>query len=242
MGFPEDVSVHGHLVDQLYAHAFWLTLVAFLAVVAILGFCLVRYRAGSGRPPRYTHGSGRGALFLTLALAFGVFVAIDLPLALEDHRAWEAIAGSPPDPGRAFRVQVMPQQFVWNVRYPGKDGEFGTEDDLTTQNRLHVPVGLPVLVELRSVDVIHSFFLPHFRIKQDALPGLTTRLYFEAKKTGTFEIACAELCGSEHYRMRGLLHVESPEEVEAWIERTREEYGADQELWQAWTRMKRESE
>ncbi|MCI0588910.1 MAG: cytochrome C oxidase subunit II [Planctomycetes bacterium] len=242
MGFPEDASLHGHLLDRLYGHAFWLTLAAFLAVVAILGWCLVRYRARPGRLPTYTHGSGRGALLLSLGLAFAVFVGIDLNLALEDHRVFDALVGTPPDPAKAFRIQVMPQQFVWNVRYPGEDGEFGTDDDLTTLNQIHVPAGRPVLVELRSMDVVHSFFLPHFRIKQDALPGLTTRAYFQATKTGTYEVACAELCGLEHYRMRGFLHVGSEEEVAEWIARTREEYGADQELWRAWTRMKRESD
>jgi len=112
----------------------------------------------------------------------------------------------------------MPEQFACNSRYAGPDMTFRTADDATTINQLHVPVNRPVIVQLNSKDVIHSFFLPNFRIKMDAVPGMVTSLYFEAKTGGTYDIACAEHCGFGHYRMRGFLVVEeSNAAFEAWL-------------------------
>jgi len=114
-------------------------------------------------------------------------------------------------------VRVEPEQFAWNAQYAGPDGVFDTADDVRVINDLHVPIGRPVLVSLKSKDVIHSFFLPNFRIKQDAVPGIVTHLTFEATKTGTYDIACAQLCGLGHYRMRGELTVDSQKDFDKWI-------------------------
>ena len=100
------------------------------------------------------------------------------------------------------RVQVNGRQWMWDLRYPGPDGAFGTADDVETANELHVPVGAPVILQLAATDVIHSFSLPNFRIKQDAVPGQVNSLWFQATKTGTFDIACAQHCGIHHYKMQ----------------------------------------
>ena len=146
-----------------------------------------------------------------------VFLFIDVNLAYHDHQAWDAVWGSPPRAADALHVQIMPEQFAWNIRYAGPDGIFRTSDDVTTINQLHVPVNRPVIVQLSSKDVIHSFFLPNLRIKMDAVPGLVTSLYFQAVKPGTYDIACAEHCGFGHYRMRGFLVVESQRELAVWL-------------------------
>lgn len=190
---------------------------AFAAVLGVLGYCLVRYRARPGHRAYYTHGESRGALGLTAGLALAVFVLIDLNLAYHDHYAWERIWGSPPPAQDAVRVQVMPEQFAWNIRYAGPDGHFRTADDVTTINQLHIPVDRPVLVQLSSRDVIHSFFLPNLRIKMDAVPGLVTSLTFQGRVPGTYDLACAEHCGFGHYRMRGYLTIEPPEAFDAWL-------------------------
>lgn len=233
-GFPEDISVYGHLSDRLFYLATYLTGAAFVLVVGTLVYFLIRYRERPGYSALYTHGNSKKALTLTLSLALAVFVFLDVNLAYNDHLAFEALFGSPPSPEESLRVQVMPEQFAWNIRYAGPDGEFGTGDDVTTVNQLHVPVNRPVRVELRSIDVIHSFFLPNLRVKQDALPGTTTSLYFAATRTGQFEIACAELCGHQHYLMRAVLTVEEPEQFEQWLEQYAREYGADAALWRQW--------
>jgi len=129
---------------------------------------------------------------------------------------------------------VIGQQFEWKFRLAGEDGTFGTEDDVTTTNKLLVPVNRPVVCDLRSKEAIHSFFLPNFRVKQDVLPGMTTSIYFTPVKEGKFEIACAELCGLGHYRMRGRLYVVPDEEFADWKRQTVEDFGADLESWTLW--------
>jgi cytochrome c oxidase subunit II len=96
---------------------------------------------------------------------------------------------------RELEVAVAAKQFEWNVTYPGPDGVLGTADDFTRRNQLHLPVGRVVHVHLTAEDVIHSFFLPEFRVKQDAVPGMRIPVWFEATRTGTFMLGCAELCG-----------------------------------------------
>jgi len=216
--FPPNISTTGHVVDQLFWLATLLTGVAFLLIVAALGYFLLRYRSRPGRRAYYTHGDSRGAICVTSGLALLVFLLIDVNLAYHDHVAWAVVWGAPPSAREALQVEIMPEQFAWNIRYAGPDGIFRTSDDVTTINQLHVPVNRPVIVQLSSKDVIHSFFLPNLRIKMDAVPGMVTSLYFQAKQPGTYDIACAEHCGFGHYRMRGFLVVEeSAEAFNAWL-------------------------
>jgi cytochrome c oxidase subunit 2 len=135
-------------------------------------------------------------------------------------------------------VEVTGEQFTWNVRYPGPDGVFGrtaptlisqenaigldpadvaAADDIQDLALIHVPVNRAVLIKLRSKDVLHSFYLPNHRIKQDAVPGMTIDVWFTPTREGEFELACAELCGFGHYQMRGFLNVVSESEFEQWL-------------------------
>jgi cytochrome c oxidase subunit 2 len=125
-------------------------------------------------------------------------------------------------------IEVTGQQFAWNVRYPGPDGVLGktdharasvdnplgrvmddpaAADDLVLLNNIYLPQDRPVRIALKSMDVIHSFFLPHMRVKQDAMPGMTIETWFVPKLAGAYDLACAEHCGLGHYRMRGQAHV-----------------------------------
>lgn len=115
-------------------------------------------------------------------------------------------------------VEVECFQFAWQARYAGPDGRFRTADDLLPPlGELHAPVGRPVLVKLTSRDVIHSFYVPPLRVKKDCLRGTQTTTWFVATRTGRFEYACAELCGLGHFAMRGVLTVEEPEALQAWL-------------------------
>jgi cytochrome c oxidase subunit 2 len=236
--FPPDAGARSAGVDELFWLATNLGAVAFAAVVAILVFAAVAWRARPGHRAAYATGEGSRARWATGIFALGVFVGFDVVLAVKDHRVWEAIYG---DAARleaegALRVQVLARQFEWFFRYPGKDGVFGTADDLCTRT-LVIPDDRPALLRLRSLDVIHSFFLPHWRTKQDAVPGMTTMLPVHPRRggTGTFEIVCAELCGMGHYLMRGTMEVRDREGFEAWIREQEKEvavYGpADGEFW-----------
>jgi cytochrome c oxidase subunit 2 len=129
---------------------------------------------------------------------------------------WAKVKRQAPDSD--FELQVAAKQFNWDVVYPGADGKFGTDDDVKFDNDLHVPVNKVVRVHLSSKDVIHSFFLPNLRLKQDAVPGRTILVWFEATKPGKYELPCAELCGFGHSGMKGWLYVHTPEEYKKWAE------------------------
>lgn len=212
-GFPENVSVHGGEIDRLFWIMTAVTVPFLLAVIGFVIYCLVRFRSARGAGSAYITGFRTAGG--TAALA-GFLMLVELPLDWVQERAWSRATVQIPDGREALVVQVYAEQFAWNFRYAGADGRFGTADDLMTINILRVPLGRPVVGVMRSRDVIHSFWLPNFRVKMDVVPGLTQRVWFEATREGTFEIACAELCGLGHYRMRGLVHVLPPEKFRAW--------------------------
>ena len=116
-----------------------------------------------------------------------------------------------------MRIQINAHQWAWDARYAGPDGKFNTEDDVVTLNDIRVPIDSPIVMQLASTDVIHSLYLPNFRVKMDAVPGQVNNLYFQAKETGEFEIGCAQHCGPNHYKMRGQLTVMPKDAYEAWL-------------------------
>jgi cytochrome c oxidase subunit 2 len=213
---PENVSTYGGRIDGLFYLILWITGIIFIVVESVLLFFLFRYRHREGRPAHYTHGSNRLEVIWTIVPA-----VICVVLALLSRRSWADIKQNMPK--GAMHVEITAEQFAWNIRYPGPDGNLNSADDVVTLNQLHFPVGRPLIVTLHSKDVIHSFFLPEFRVKQDAVPGMTTRIWFEATRTGHWEITCAELCGLGHYRMKGFVTVQTAEEFERWLAETARE-------------------
>ena len=131
-------------------------------------------------------------------------------------------------PRMAPSVEVVGRQFEWRIRYPGRDDTLGTADDLFVVNDLHVPIDEDFLVQLKSMDVLHSFFLPNLRIKQDAVPGMKQPVWFKATEAGTYDIVCAEVCGWGHYKMKGRVTVESRADFERWLDRVESEQEATQ--------------
>ncbi|MBM3214798.1 cytochrome c oxidase subunit II [Candidatus Poribacteria bacterium] len=248
-GMPENVSVQGAQIDGLFWFVFALTGVVFIGVELALVIALVRYRARPGARATYSHGNNKLEIIWTAVPA--LFLAA---LVLMTQRVWAQIR--PADqftgtvPSRAIEIEIVAQQFAWNIRYAGADGVFGkrnpalvdamnpigldyddpaSADDILTINQLHFPVGQPIRVRLTSRDVIHSFFLPEFRVKQDALPGLLVNVAFQAQKAGSYEIACAELCGLGHYRMKGYVTVhESESSFQQWLSEQAAELQATQ--------------
>jgi cytochrome c oxidase subunit 2 len=213
---PENVSTYGGDIDNLFRLILWITGTIFVLVEVVLIYFLIRYRHREGRPAHYTHGSNRLEVIWTIVPAI-----ICVVLALLSRRSWAEIKQNMPQ--GAMNVEVTAEQFAWNIRYPGPDGKLDTPDDVVTLNQLHFPVGRPLIVTLHSKDVIHPFFLPEFRVKQDAVPGMTTRIWLEATRVGHWEIVCAELCGLGHYRMKGFVTVETPEEFDRWLAETARE-------------------
>jgi cytochrome c oxidase subunit 2 len=151
---------------------------------------------------------------------------------------WSKIKMHMPDEKDAVVVSIVAEQFGWDIHYPGADGKFGrrkaelvhfnnpigldrtdpaADDDIVVGNELHIPLGKPVLIKLTSKDVIHDFFVPEFRIKQDAVPGMEIPVWIEPTRAGHYEIACAQLCGFGHSLMRGDVYVETPDEYQKWL-------------------------
>jgi len=207
---PESVSTFAPAIDHLFYVILWITGIVFLLVQGTLLFFLIRYRRRPGVSATYTHGNVMVEIVWTVIPA-----VIMVWLALSSQRVWAYVRGTPPP--HDLEIEVTAEQFVWNIRYAGADGKLNTDDDILTINQLHMPVHKTVLVHLRSKDVIHSFFLPQFRIKQDAVPGINGRLWLQAVKEANVEIVCAELCGLGHYRMRGFLTIETPGAFNAWV-------------------------
>lgn len=210
-GLPENVSTFGESIDATFAAILYATGLAFLIVQGLLIYCIVRYRHRPGRKAVPHHGNLRLEILWTAVPAVGVFL-----IAFLSTSVWLDIKQADRFPVDALELAVHAQQFEWLVTYPGREGRLGTEDDFVVRNQVHIPVGRAVRVTLTAEDVIHSFFLPHFRVKQDAVPGMSIPIWFEATTTGDYELACAELCGLGHYRMRGSVRVHEPEAFQEW--------------------------
>jgi len=206
---PENVSTYGREIDWLFHLIYYITGITAILVFGTMLVFLVMYRDRPGRKARYTHGN------TTLEIVWTVVPALILViLTLLSVPAWSRIKMTMPDTD--FVVQVTAKQFNWQVTYPGADGKFGTDDDKTLLDEMHVPVNKVIRVILKSQDVIHSFFVPQFRIKQDAVPGHEIRAWFDATKPGKYEWPCAELCGFGHSGMRGWIYVHTAEEYQKW--------------------------
>ena len=206
---PEDVSPYGAGIDSLFYFIYYLTAVAFIFVTALMIVFLYVYRDQGGRRATYTHGNTALEIIWTIIPAM-VFIG----LGLFSKSLWEDIKLTPPETDTA--VKVTGKQFNWEVVYPGPDGEFDTADDKQVDNDIRVPAGKPIRVILASKDVIHSFFLPNLRFKQDTVPGREITGWFQANKPGKYEIPCAELCGFGHSGMVGWLYALAPDEYQAW--------------------------
>lgn len=208
---PENASTFGAEIDWLFMLILAITGVVFVLVQITLIVFIIRYRRRDGRKAEYTHGNQRLEIVWTAATA-----VIVLALAFLSRDLWFEIKDPDRFPEPGLELVVTGKQFEWNITYPGADGVIGTDDDVVSRNRMHVPVGVPVHFMLESEDVIHAFFVPEFRVKQDAVPGMRIPAWFEATRTGEFAIGCAELCGLGHYSMSGTVIVQTAEEFAQW--------------------------
>ena len=233
---PTGASAAAAAIDHQFAFTFVIMGVVFLAAQLSLGLIVYLYRdQGDSRKAVYSHGN------TTLEIVWTTLTAIlFIGLNLMGSPTWASERFRPAVPD-ATRVEVTGMQFAWYFRYPGADGKFGatkpeledasaggegalgldpsdpaSKDDVVS-GVMVVPVGREVEVILRVHDVIHSFFVPNMRFKQDAVPGLAIHMHFTPIQTGSYEIACAELCGLGHYKMHGLVKVVSQDEFDKWL-------------------------
>ena len=206
------VSTFGPTLDNLWLIILWVTGIIFVVTEITLLVFMVKYRHKEGRKAEYIHGSNNAEIVWTT-----VTFVIVMALAFYSKGLWDEIRDPNLIPADAYEIQMLATQFEWNANYAGADGLFDTADDFISRNVLHIPVDRPVVVQLMAQDVIHSFFLPEFRVKQDAVPGMITPVWFEATRTGEFTLACAELCGLGHYTMSGTVIVHSQADFQDWL-------------------------
>lgn len=210
---PENISTFGQGVDNIFYIIYYITLVVFILVMGTLIVFLIKYRHQAGQKATYIEGSTTLEIVWTAATTVIVF-----GLAMLSYPQWNQIKSPNEFPANPdVLVQVSGKQFNWDMTYPGPDNELGTDDDLELENELHVPVNAVVHIRLTADDVIHSFFVPQLRLKQDALPNRFIDVWFEATKAGRYEIPCAELCGFGHSGMLGYLNVHSQADYDAWV-------------------------
>ena len=233
--FPTLHSVHGAEIDGVFRAVLIVTGIAFVITQGLLGYFVARYGTNGSEHADYWHDNPKAEFFLLTATAIILVV-----LVFMGQRVWLRyyFSGLPEN---ATILHVTGQQFQWQFHYPGPDGKFGAtdlnlvgsssaaaqiglkeddpnaKDDVVITGEMHVPMDKPVVVQLRSKDVIHSFFLPNFRVKQDAVPGLAIEVSFTPTATGRYEIACAELCGNNHFKMSGHITVEPNEDFDKWL-------------------------
>jgi cytochrome c oxidase subunit 2 len=217
-GMPHDASEYGHNIDWLIHVTGIFVIILFIIMVAWMLWAVLVHN--EKHEAEYDLGESKQSVKTALTLSAVIFLIVDGNLwwnsTMDVNKIFWNFAHAQSQAG-AVRVEVNAHQWAWDVRYPGPDGKFNTADDFVQLNDLRVPTGVPVVVQLASTDVIHSFFLPNFRLKQDAMPGQVNRLWFQAKETGEFDIGCAQHCGVHHYKMKGRLTVYSPEDYAAWL-------------------------
>ncbi len=234
---PALASQHGAGIDAMMLYLVATTGSMFLIGHLILGFLI--WNGSRKEDVSLRLASVKTEKFMSIALGVLMALIAEGGVVMIGMPVWdEYFMGETPED--ALQIDVFAQQFAWNIRYPGPDGIFGRVDsalidelsnpmgidrsdaaaidDVVVINQLYVPVDRPVQVTLRSRDVIHSFFLPNFRVKQDAVPGMSIPVWFVPTQEGRFELACTELCGLGHYRMMGFFNVLPQGEFEDWLQ------------------------
>lgn len=220
-------------IDDTIIITFWITGVVFVAIISFMAYCVFRYRYKEGRRAAYEPENKKLEWWLTGLTAVGVAGMLTPGLFV-----WDQFVTVPDD---AAEVEVVGQQWQWSFRFPGKDGVLGTsdarkisdenpfgvnpkdpngrDDVLISGEDLHLPLDQPIKVLLRSIDVLHDFYVPEFRAKMDLVPGAVTYFWFIPTRTGTFDILCFELCGVGHHVMRSKVVVEKQEAFQAWLQK-----------------------
>ncbi|MBS1985134.1 MAG: cytochrome c oxidase subunit II [Bdellovibrionales bacterium] len=217
-GPPESFSSYGHELDWLFGYTTSVAFVCFLLIFGALVYFGIVYRARPGHTAHYDHGTSRGSWIFRGVVVLLIFVALDGVLREKSADFAKEVLWKTPDASEAVKIMVMPQQWAWNFRYAGKDGVFNTADDIVTINEMKIPAGKPILIQIKSKDVIHGFFVPNARIQIDAIPGQVSKLWFDANKPGHYEIACFHLCGTAHYKMKAFLDVMTESDFKLWQE------------------------
>ncbi len=234
-GMPDIASAHGAEIDQLIGYVHYLMFALFIFWGGFFILTLIKFRGSRPGPANYAGAKGKFSTYLEVVVAVieaVLLIGFSIPL-------WAKRVNEFPTQDTNV-VRLVAEQFAWNIHYPGPDGVFGktsfelvnnetnpigldrddpaAADDVTTINQLHLENDKPVIIHLSSKDVIHSFGIPEMRIKQDIIPGMSIPVWFTPITEGNYEIACAQLCGLGHYRMKGYVTVHDSAGYQAWLD------------------------
>lgn len=218
---PQNISTFGADIDGVIYLIYAITGFFFVAMEGYLLYAVIRYRRREGVRAAYHTGETWREMRWVVALVVAVTI-LDFVIDFRGADVWARVKQDLPEDG--VHLRVVAQQFAWTFIYPGADRRFNTADDLTVPRILHVPVNTKIRLTLTSKDVIHSFFLPEVRLKQDIMPGREIDVWFESTRTGTFSVVCAELCGLGHTKMLGVLEVHDSAGYERWLAETAKEF------------------
>lgn len=233
--FPANVSTFGGKIDSLFYLIMWMVAVTFVGTEVLLAWFVFRYSAPREEKAVYTHGSHKLEMIWTAVPALLLVI-----IAFSQMGAWSEIKISFPEPDQPGRenqrytrekplMELWASQFDWRAKYADSEGSLTNPDCVESPYDIYVPADEPVVFHLRSRDVLHSFFVPNFRLKQDAVPGMSIPVWFQVNsdqldqtEDGTpiatsYDLICAELCGWGHYKMAGRIHVLPREEFDAWL-------------------------
>jgi cytochrome c oxidase subunit 2 len=230
---PAQASTFAGSIDTGFLAILIITGITFVLVEVGLIVFVIKYRARPGRKAHYTHGSTPAEVIWTAIPAVTMVI-----LGIASNGLWVKIKGRTSVPAGAYTIGVHAKQFEWWFTYPGPDGKLGrvkqsliektsnptgldpddpaSKDDIVVRNQLHVPTGKPVVLYLSAEDVIHSFYVPQFRVRQDAVPGLEIKVWFEATVPGQYEVGCSMLCGMGHYKMRAQVFATTQADFDTW--------------------------
>ena len=231
-GWWTPIASNWDYIDTTITITFWITGIVFAAVILFMAYCVYKFRHREGLKAHYEPENKKLEGWLTLVTGLGVAALLAPGLMV-----WGQYISVPDE---ATEVEVFAQQWYWSYRLPGEDGQLGRSDarlvgpgnplgldpndpngrdDLIIEgDTLHLPVEKPVKMLLRSVDVLHNFYVPEFRAKMDMVPGMVTYFWFTPTRLGEFEVLCAELCGVGHGVMRGLVRIDSQQDYQAWLQ------------------------
>jgi len=222
-------------IDTTINLTFWITGLAFVAILFFMAYCALRFAHGRGHKAAYEPESKKLEIILTVATTVGVAAMLAPGLFV-----WNQFVEVPEE---ADTVEIVGQQWQWSYRLPGEDRTLGrtnprligadnplgldpkdpnsADDVIIDGGALYLPLGRPVEMKLRAIDVLHSFYVPEFRAKMDMVPGTVTRLWFTPTRTGEFQLLCAELCGLAHAYMRGTVVVAEEAQYSSWLKEQR---------------------
>ena len=226
-----EIATNWSVIDDMISVTFWITGAVFAAVILFMAYCIFKFQHTEGRVAAYEPENNKLEIWLTIITSLGITALLVPGLVV-----WFQFVTVP---GIATEVEVLAQQWYWSYRLPGKDGKLGMVDNRLISNEnplginpndpygqddvvidsdaLHLPIGKPIKMLLRSADVLHDYYVPEFRAKMDMVPGMVTYFWIEPTRTGVFDVLCAELCGTGHYLMSGKVFIDTQEDYELWL-------------------------